>query len=141
MKHHLFFSLLALTLSFCFVSCQSSEQVISNAVERLNKSCPFKTSKTETIEKVDFLNHDVIFYVTDEESEISFDDYTFAQLRGLESNYSFRLKTMEIYLNNYNTVIAFQRVTLSNADDVDLNFKVISKVKEEKVCLRHIVWN
>ena len=130
MTHKTFFSLLALTLCFCIVGCQSSEQVVSDAVKSLNLLCPFGTADHDTIEKVEYINHDVIFYVTIDETNYSLDDYTYAQLRGLESNYALRFKTMGYYLNDMHTEIAFQKVTLSNADEVDLNFKAILKGRQ-----------
>ena len=107
-------------------SCQSSDEVIINAVNQVNSSCPITISK-ETITKVEYVNHEIIFHIAYDESEGSFEDITYQDLKRLESNQKFNKQTIKELFSQEVVKEAFKDVSLKVAEDIDLRLKAILK--------------
>lgn len=109
------------------ISCQSSEQIMIDAVNQVNSSCPIEISKLSTITKVEFVNNEVIFYITYDESEDSFQDYTYQDLKRLESNPKFVKDVMKDIFRQPTVKAAFKDMTLKVAEEINLNLKAVVK--------------
>lgn len=115
----------------CF-GCQSSEQIVENAINKAKDSCPIEVSKDETIEKIEFVNNEIIFYVSIDESAYSLSDLSFTQIKELERSEKFIYREMGAYLRNIYMEDAFENVTLAIAEELDLRFKAICKGESSK---------
>lgn len=128
MKKILFYA----TICICciFAGCQSSEEIVVDAVANANKLCPIKVSNDETIEKIDFVNNEICFSVTIDESAYSLNNLTYAQIKQYESNPKMISKVMEKYLRWPDIEDAFKDISLSVAENRDLRFKAVCKGKD-----------
>ncbi len=125
MKKLLFYVIMC--MCYMCTSCQSPEKIVDDAVNQVNASCPIAVSKIATITKVEFVNNEVIFYSTYDESEESFQDYTYQQLKKLESNPKFNKGTIQDIFRQPVIKEAFKNVSLKVAEELDLRFKAIVK--------------
>lgn len=111
---------------FC-TSCQSSEDIVKGAVNKVNASCPLTISKIATITKAELVNNDVIFYTTFDESEDSFQSLTYQELKRLESDPKFKKGVIQDVFRQPIVNDAFKGISLEVIEKLDLNFKVIVK--------------
>ena len=115
-----------LFLVFLLAGCQSSEQVINNAVNDLNNVCPITIPNRGNIFKVEYINNEIVFY-TNLHYSLAQGEHSFSELKMLERNDNAIKAVMQICLNDPYTIGAFKDITMSMAEEVDLKIKVISK--------------
>lgn len=127
MKRILYYALICICIC---AGCKSSEEIIVDAVANANNLCPIKVSNDETIEKIEFVNNEICFSVTIDESAYSLNNLTYAQIKQYESNPKMISKVMEKYLRWPDIEEAFKDISLSVAENKDLRFKAICKGKD-----------
>lgn len=125
MKKNLFYVIMCI---YCTcTSCQSSEQKVTDAVNQVCSSCPIEISKLSTISKVEFVNNEIIFYTIYIESEESFQNYTYQDLKRIESNPKFVKGVMHDIFRQPIVKDAFKDISLNVAEEIDLRLKAIVK--------------
>lgn len=118
---------LMLCLCCIYTSCQSSENTVRVAVDKVNASCPLTVSKTMTITQVELVGNEGIFYTIYDESEDSFQNITYQELKRMESNPKFTKGVIQDVFRQPIVNDAFKGISLEEIEKLDLNFKVIVK--------------
>ena len=144
MKRLLFYFVTVVLLTV-FWGCQSSDQVISSAANKLTEICPWKLKNELSIEKVTYQDGKITFYAIIDESDNSLADYTDEQLKFMEGNEMMRKMTVMDCLNNTYVIGAFKDITRSMAKEVNLHFYVICKGsnsgKDNRTCKINVLSN
>jgi hypothetical protein len=122
-----------LGLLFLFTSCQSAEQVISNSVKELNNVCPYELdSKEGKIEKVEYKDHSIIFYVVLNENTLMTDSLPYSEIKRIENDPNVNKQVISQCLSGLYVFGAFKGITQAMAEEVDLSFIVICKEEKSK---------
>ena len=134
-----FYLLFVWCICYICIGCQSPERKISNAIKQLNSYCPIDVSEGETIEKVEYKDHNIVLFVTidesvlSEKSHFSFQNLSYAQIKQIESSPEVINQKMGLYLNNYLVKNAFKDLSLSVIEKEDLRFKALCKCNVSNV--------
>jgi len=118
-------------LSICviFTSCQSSSEIITSAVNRISESCPIAVSQTSTINKVELDNNEIIFYVEHDESDGSFADISYQQLKSLERDPKFVKGIFHDIFSQQLIKDSFEGISMDAIAEMDIHLKAIVKGK------------
>ena len=132
-----------LGLLLLVASCQSSDQVISGSVEKLNYVCPIEfDNKVGSIEKVEYNNSSIIFTLVLNKYTILEDDLSNSAPHTIESDPEITRQVFSQCFSDIYVMGAFKNVTQAMAQEVNLSFRAICKEEDSpNIYIFEIPWS
>ena len=126
---------------FLLSSCkQIAEFSIESSVEDLNEKCPVRLGEVDVLKKVEYRNNAICFYVTEDEENEDFGQYTSEQKEKIEKSIEFKRVAIGMCLTN-KVVQEELNITKKMADETGLIFRVFIKGGTSKCVLKtEISW-
>ena len=125
------YCLAILGLLLLVTSCQSSDQVISSSVEKLNYVCPIEfENKVGNIEKVEYNSSTITFTLVLNKYTILEDDLSNNAPHTIESDPEITRQVFSQCFSDIYVMGAFKNITQTMAQEVDLSFRAICKEED-----------
>jgi len=129
--------LLAVITFFILASCkQIAGASIENSVEDLNEKCPIKLGKVDVLNKVEYRNNAICFYVTEDEDEADISQLSTQEKERIENSMEFKRQAIGMCFANDIVQKELNNLTETMADEVALTFKVFIKGATSKGVLK-----
>lgn len=131
-------SLLFAIMAVVFISSckQIAGASIESSVEDLNERCPIRLGEVDVLNKVEYRNNAICFYLTEDEEGEGFARFTPEQKEKIENSLDFKRQAIGTCLTNDVVQEELNNVTETMADEVGLTFRVFVKGKTSKHVLK-----
>ena len=129
----LFTFITILLLSSCK---QIAESSIESSIEDLNERCPVRLGKVDVLKKVEYRNNAICFYVTEEEENEDFGQFTPEQKEKVENSLDFKRQCIGMCISNKIVQEELNNLTETMAEEVGLVFRVFIKGGTSKSVLK-----
>ncbi len=129
----LFTFITILLLSSCK---QIAESSIESSIEDLNERCPVRLGKVDVLKKVEYRNNAICFYVTEEEENEDFGQFTPEQKEKVENSMDFKRQCIGMCISNKIVQEELNNLTETMAEEVGLVFRVFIKGGTSKSVLK-----
>lgn len=124
MKKVLLIALISLVV-FLLSSCMTAKQKISKCVDNLKTKSPIELNNKDIIDKVEYDNETVTFYVLLNDYNLLTEGVSYAKFKSIETNQEAKKMIISKCLSDGIVIGAFKDVTKAMAEETDLSFKVI----------------
>lgn len=122
---------------FLLCSCkQIAESSIESSVKKLNERCPVRLGKFDVLKKVEYRNNAICFYVTEEEVNEDFGQFTSEQKEKIENSIEFKREAIGMCIDNKVVQKELNNLTETMADEIGLIFRVFVKGGTSKSVLK-----
>ena len=129
--------LFAIAIIFLMGSCkQIAGASIESSVEDLNERCPIRLGKVDVLNKVEYRNHAICFYVTEDEEDADFGELTPEQKEKVENSMDIKRHFVGMCISNKVVQEELNNLTEAMAEEVGLVFRVFIKGGTSKSVLK-----